>query len=424
MVDLKFIRQNVAFMRQVIEVKKISLNLDELLKADQDVLELKKKIQILEAEKNKNAKKGFQVLPEERAGVIEEGRRISRELEGYHPSLKAAESILYHYLCQVPLPPSEKAPIGLSEDENVEIKRWGTVQDFNFPILDHVQILEKNEWADLQHIASVAGSRSYSLCNEMVLLEMALLRFGMEKMREKGFKLITVPSFAREFALMGTGHFPSAKDQVYFMPTDDLYLTGTAEVALNALHAGEVLKEGDLPLLYAGFSPCFRREAGSAGRDTRGLIRVHQFYKVEQFVIGKNDPVESEHWHQQLLKTAEEMVQELELPYRIVDVCTGDMGAGKFRQYDLETWVPSEKKYRETHSCSSLHDWQARRTDLRYRDSSGKMRYCHTLNNTAIATPRILVPFLENHQQLDHSIAIPLALRPFLGGSPFLKQGK
>jgi len=249
-----------------------------------------------------------------------------------------------------------------------------------------------------------------------VLLEMALLRFGMEKMKTKGFKLITVPAFAREFALFGTGHFPIGKSQVYCLNEDQLYLTGTAEVVLNALHSGEILKETDLPILYAGFSPCFRREAGSAGKDTRGLIRVHQFYKVEQFVICKNDPLEALKWHQQLLEISEEILQDLELPYRVVDVCTGDMGAGKIRQFDLEAYVPSEKKYRETHSCSSLHDWQARRTDLRYRDFEGKMKYCYTLNNTAIATPRIIVPFLENHQNADSTINIPIKLQPFLGG--------
>jgi seryl-tRNA synthetase len=246
---------------------------------------------------------------------------------------------------------------------------------------------------------------------------MALLRFSMEKMKNKGFNLITVPAFAREFAFIGTGHFPVGKEQVYFIPEDDLYLTGTSEVVLNALHSGEILKETDLPILYAGFSPCFRREAGSAGKDTRGLIRLHQFYKVEQFVIGKNDPVQSAKWHQQLLEISEEIIMDLELPYRVVDVCTGDMGAGKIRQFDIEAWVPSEQKYRETHSCSSLHEWQARRTNLRYRDLNGKMQYCHTLNNTAIATPRIMVPFLENHQNSDGTINIPAKLQPFMGGA-------
>jgi seryl-tRNA synthetase len=197
-------------------------------------------------------------------------------------------------------------------------------------------------------------------------------------------------------------------------------LTGTAEVQINSLHAGEILKESDLPILYAGYSPCFRREAGSYGRDVRGLIRVHQFMKVEQFVICKNDVGESEKWHQKLLETSEEIVTDLGLPYRIVECCTGDMGTGKVRMYDVEAWVPSENKYRETHSCSSLYDWQARRTQTRYRDSDNKVQFVHTLNNTAIATPRILVPFLENHQQADGSIRIPEKFRPYMGGVEFI----
>jgi seryl-tRNA synthetase len=194
------------------------------------------------------------------------------------------------------------------------------------------------------------------------------------------------------------------------------FIAGTSEVTLNYLHSGEILSEADLPIRYAGISTCFRKEAGSAGRDVRGLIRVHQFQKVEQYVMCRNDPQESARWHAQLLATAEEVLQELELPYRIVDCCTGDMGSGKVRMNDLEAWIPSEQTYRETHSCSTLHDWQARRANLRYRDARGEIRFCHTLNNTAVATPRLLVPLLENHQQADGSVHLPSVLRAYLGG--------
>ena len=214
--------------------------------------------------------------------------------------------------------------------------------------------------------------------------------------------------------------FQLARDQNYFLPEDDLYLTGTAEVPVNSLHSGETFEETELPLLYGAISPCFRREAGSAGRDVRGLMRVHQFFKVEQFIISRNDASESRHWHEKLLSISEELIQMLELPYRVIECCTGDMGAGKVKMHDLEVWVPSEKRYRETHSCSTLHDWQARRANVRYRDAQKKVNFCHTLNNTAIATPRILVPLLENHQQKDFSIKIPKALQPFLFGKEFL----
>jgi seryl-tRNA synthetase len=213
---------------------------------------------------------------------------------------------------------------------------------------------------------------------------------------------------------------PFARDEIYYMPADDIYLSGTAELILNSLRADELLTENELPILYAGFSPCFRREAGAAGKDTRGLVRVHQFFKTEQFVICKNDVNESEKWHKKLLEISEEVLQDLELPYQVLEVCTGDMGAPKYRQYDLEAWVPSQNCYRETHSCSNITDWQARRTNLRYRGNDGKVQYCHTLNNTGIATPRALVPFIENHQQADGTVRIPVKLQPYLGGKKFI----
>jgi len=295
------------------------------------------------------------------------------------------------------------------------VRTWGTLPSFSWKPLDHVELLQKNGWFELERIAKVAGSRSYALRGAAVLLEQSILRFALDAMVERNFVPMSVPSFASEAAFVGTGHFPTGREQVYRIELDDVYLAGTSEVTLNSLHAGEILSEAELPFLYAGMSSCFRREAGSAGKDVRGLIRVHQFYKVEQFVICKNDDAESEKWHRALLTTSEQILQDLEIPYRVVECCTGDMGLGKYRMFDVESWVPSEGKYRETHSCSSLHDWQARRTDLRYRDQSGKVRFCHTLNNTAAATPRLLVPFLENHQQSDGSIRLPAKLRPYLG---------
>jgi seryl-tRNA synthetase len=230
-----------------------------------------------------------------------------------------------------------------------------------------------------------------------------------------GFTLVTAPSFAREEPLFGTGHFPLGKDQVYYLPEEDIYLSGTAEVPLNSLHAGEILDIKDLPITYAGYSTCFRKEAGSAGRDVKGLIRVHQFIKVEQYILCQNDPQEGHLWQKKLLENAEALLQSLELPYQVIECCTGDMGCGKAKMYDIECFVPSENTYRETHSCSNLTDWQARRTGLRYRDADGKIHFCYTLNNTMLASPRILVPFLENHQDKDGFIHIPEALRPYLG---------
>lgn len=420
MLDLKFIRENAQAVKDAVQKKRVGLNVEELLKADQDLLALKKKNQALNEEKNANAKKMKGATPEEREAIIARGREIGAEIDALKPATEKAEAELQRLMYLVPMIPSADAPIGPDESGNVEVRQWGKRPEFSFKPKDHVDLINQHGWSDLERIAKVAGSRSYALKGDLVLLEMSVLRYGVDKLASKGFNLISVPAMAREFAFVGTGHFPTGRDQVYFLPEDDIYLAGTAEVPVNALHSGEMLDEKDLPLLYGGISPCFRREAGSAGRDVRGLIRVHQFNKVEQYILCKNDPEESTRWHKMLLETSEEILKDFELHYRVVEVCTGDMGAGKYKMFDIETWVPSEGLYRETHSCSNLHDWQARRTNLRYRDANGEVKFCHTLNNTAIATPRILVPFLEQHQQADGTIRIPEKLRPYLGGRELL----
>jgi len=416
MLDLKFIKANPDAVRRAIQAKNVRLDLDALLACEEKVLHYKKKVEELQAERNANAKKVASASAEERPVFIQRGKEIGAEIERWKGDLAVHEAELKESLWLVPNVPAADAPVGKGEEDNVEVKRHGALPKFDFPSLSHVDLLQNRGWAELARIANVSGSRSYALKNEAALLEMALLQFAMSKAVSHGFELLTVPSLVRESALYGTGHFPEGREQVYFLPADSLYLSGTAEVPINSLHAGEVLQESDLPRLYAGFSPCFRREAGSAGRDVRGLVRVHQFFKVELFVFCRNDPEESLSWLHKLLAISEEIVQALEMPYRVIECCTGDMGVGKVKMFDLETWVPSEEKYRETHSCSMLHDWQARRTGVRYRTSQGDMAFCHTLNNTAIATPRILVPFLENHQQKDGRISLPPAIRPYFHG--------
>lgn len=420
MLDIKFIRENVEAVKQAVQLKRVSLNIDDLMKADQELLALKRQSQTLNEEKNANAKKMKGATPEERETIISRGREVNTEIEALKPAVEAAELKLQNMLLLTPLIPSPDTPLGPDDSGNIEVKQWGVKPEFSFKPKDHVELLNLHDWADLERIAKVAGSRSYALKGDMVLLEMAILAYAMNKLVSKGFTPIQVPAMAREFAFVGSGSFPTGKDQVYYLPDDDVYLAGTAEVPINALHAGEILNESDLPILYGGVSPCFRREAGSAGRDVRGLIRVHQFNKVEQFVLCRNDVAESEKFHQMLLKTSEELLQDFGLHYRVVSVCTGDMGAGKWKMFDIETWVPSENLFRETHSCSNLHDWQARRTNLRYRDTDGTVRFVHTLNNTAVASPRILVPFLEQLQQPDGSVKLPVVLRPFFNGREFL----
>ena len=420
MLDIKFIRSNPEDVKKAVELKNLSLNVDDLLALDAKVLEGRKSLEELQFQRNQNAKAIKSASPEERQNFIQNGKDIGEKINAVKPELTENEEKLKVFLMQVPNLPSPNAPVGKSDEDNVVIKTVGEKTKFSFEPLDHVDLLEKHNWADFKKVPVISGSRNYALKNEALFLEQAILNFAMDKLYSKQFDVMSVPSLVREESLVGTGHFPDGRDQVYYMPEDDMYLSGTAEVPINSLYKGDILNEADLPIKMGGYSPCFRREAGSAGRDVRGLIRVHQFLKVEQFVICKNDEAESMKWHQFMLELSEEILNELELPYQIVECCTGDMGLGKYRMFDIESWVPSEEKYRETHSCSSLLDWQARRTGLRYRDSEGTVQFCHTLNNTAIASPRILVPFLENHQQADGSIYIPEKLRRFMGGTEFI----
>jgi len=415
MLELKRIRENPEVIRRAIADKRLSFDLDALLTADRHALALSRAAQELQEKRNANAKAIPKASAADRPALIAEGRRIGDELAALKPDIDAAEAGLRELLLQVPNIPAESAPRGASEADNVVVKVVGEPTRFAFTPLDHVALLDRNRWGELARVAKVAGSRSYALKGDGVLLEQSLLRFALDRLVERGFTPVSVPAFANEAAFVGTGHFPAAREQVYRIELDDKYLTGTSEVTLNALHSGEILSEADLPVRYAGISACFRREAGSAGKDVRGLIRVHQFNKVEQYVMCKSDPDESERWHRTLLEISESILVDLEVPYRVVECCTGDMGLGKYKMFDVESWVPSERRYRETHSCSNLHDWQARRSDLRYRDAHGKVRYCHTLNNTALATPRFLVPLLENHQQADGSVRLPEKLRPYLG---------
>jgi seryl-tRNA synthetase len=420
MLKLKQIRENAEAVRRAIADKHVELNLDELLSVADKVSELTHAQQSLQEKRNRNAKLIPGVAAEERPHLIAEGRKIGEELAGLKPAIEAAEAELRDWLLRVPNIPAENAPRGASEADNVVVRVVGEPTRFGFAPLDHVELLEKHGWSDFPRIAKIAGSRSYVLKGVAVLLEQSLLRFAIDRLVERGFTPVSVPSFANEEALIGTGHFPGGRDQVYRIELDDKYLAGTSEVTLNAMHSGEILTEAELPIRYAGISTCFRREAGSAGKDVRGLIRVHQFNKVEQYVICKNDAEESDRWHMTLLEISESILMDLEIPYRVVECCTGDMGLGKYRMFDIESWVPSEQLYRETHSCSNLQEWQACRANLRYRDSHGKVHFCHTLNNTAIATPRFLVPLLENHQQADGSVRVPAKLRPYLGNRTVL----
>ena len=420
MLDLRFIRDHAATVRRAIEVKGVNLNLDELLQLDRDLVALKQRVEAMQTERNANAKLVPKATPEERPALIQKGKDLSEELKELEPALRAHEDQLKQLLLRVPNIPLDSVPVGKDDSENVELRREGELPQFDFKPLDQVEILEKQGWADFERVARVSGSRSYLLKGDAALLEMAILMFALDFLSQRGFTPLSTTALVRPETLVHSGHFPGDEESVYKLEGDELMLAGTVEVPINSLYAGEQLSAAELPLTYAGLSAAFRREAGSAGRDVRGLIRVHEFRKVEQYVLCKADEAEGLKWFNTLLGNAEGILQALELPYRIIQNCTGDMGAGKVLMYDIETWVPSEEKYRETHSCSYLGDWQARRTGLRYRDEDGKLQYAHTLNNTGIAVPRALVPFLENHQQADGTVRVPAALQPYLGGKKVL----
>jgi seryl-tRNA synthetase len=416
MLSIQFIRENPQAVRAAAEQKNVRLDLDRLLALDGEVRGLKSRIDELRRQRNELSA-GFKTAdPAERPALGARAKAMGAEASEAETTLAGASEELNDLLLRLPNIPWQGAPVGPDENSNVVIRIEGTPPQFDFEPRDHVALLEMNDWAELGRITQVAGARQYCLKGRLALLEQALMFHAQQRLAADGFTLMTVPALARPQAFVATGHFPGHEEEAYEVPKDELFLAGTGEIALTSLHSGEILEEAQLPILYAGYSPCFRREAGSAGRDVRGLLRVHQFLKLEQYVICEDDPEVSARWHARLLANAEMLLSDLEIPYQVVETSTGDMGLGKFRMNDIESWVPSLGKYRETHSCSTLHDWQARRANLRWRDGERKVRFVHTLNNTALASPRILVPLLENHQQADGRVKLPKALQPLMGG--------
>jgi len=416
MLGIDFIKANREAVERAIEVKGVKLDLGAILSLDSEGRALKTEIDQLRAERNAISSRFKDAKPEEKAELGKKAKDAGARASELEESLGEKQEALRSLLLLVPNIPFDGAPVGPDESFNTVINTVGEPPKFDFEPLDHVALIEKNDWADLSRIVHVSGSRTYCLKGRLALLETKLMGWALGKIADAGFTAITVPAIARGEAFFNQGQFPGHMEETYQIPADELWLAGTAEVALTSLHSGEILEADKLPVLYAGYSPCFRREAGSAGKDVRGLLRVHQFVKVEQYVICEADDALSAQWHAKLLGLAEHLLAELEIPYQVIETSTGDMGLGKFRMYDIESWVPSLGKYRETHSCSTLHDWQARRANLRYRGADGKVRFAHTLNNTALASPRILVPLLENHQTADGRVRLPKALQELMGG--------
>ncbi len=421
MIDIKQIRENPPKFKKACQSKRFyDVNIDELLRLDEVLRGTKKKLQDISTLKNqigKNISKLFSIEKEaelSQLSVYKEEEKRSREY------LKMRQPVFDKLMLRVPQPADEGVPIGKDDTENVEIRREGKVRQFDFEPKDHVQLGLVLGIIDIERGVKLAGTRNYILKGDGALLHWAVLRFAMDFMVDKGYVPFSVPVLMKDDTMTGTGFFPGSEDQTYRMEKDQLNLAGTAEVPLTAYRMGEILNAEELPLKYVALSSCFRREAGAAGKDTYGLYRIHQFDKVEQVVICENSVEQSNKFHEEILANSEAVMAALELPYRVVNVCTGDLGRGQAKKFDIEAWMPSRGNYCETHSASKFYEFQARRMNLRYKDkpeprgTSHGTRFCHTLNNTVIASPRILIPILELYQNSDGSITIPKVIRPYM----------
>jgi seryl-tRNA synthetase len=416
MLDIAFIREFPELVKAGAKKKRLQVDVDRLLEVDRQRRILVTELEQLRAERNRKSRTVSSLPPGEREAFLAETRSITEQLKHSETALAPLEEEFERLMLQVPNVPAADVPEGLTDADNVEIRRWGEPPMFSFTPHDHVELGEALDLIDIKRAVRIAGTRTYYLKHEAVLLELAVLRFTLDHMIRKGFTPMLVPHLVKDEAMVGTAYFPGGEEQAYRIEKDAVNLIGTSEVPLTAYHYDEILSEAELPKRYVGMSTCYRREAGTYGRDTRGIYRIHQFHKVEQVIICVADEQVSIAEHESIVRNAEEVLQALQLPYRVVNVCGGDLGAPQVKKYDIETWMPSRNAYSETHSASRFYDFQARRLKLRYRNRQGKVHYAHTLNNTVIASPRILIPLLETYQQEDGSVVIPQALRPYMGG--------
>jgi seryl-tRNA synthetase len=416
MLDVRFIREHPDLVQAAARKKHIDIDIQTLLDVDSQRRQLLNQIETLKALRNKTSKDIPTLQGEAKQDAIAQMKKVAAESKALEGPLREVEATFAALMLQIPNVPADDVPEGTSDNDNIELKRWGELPQFDFPLRDHVEIGEQLDIIDISRAVKLAGSRTYFLKNAGVLLEQAVLQFALHFMVRKGFTPFAVPHLVRDEAMLGTAYFPAGRDQAYRIPEDEVNLIGTSEVPVTAYHGDEILDAEALPKYYAGISSCYRREAGTYGKDTRGLYRVHQFHKVEQVVICQNDTDISCREHDHILANAEELLQALGLPYRVVLVCSSELGVPQVKKYDIETWMPSRQLYSETHSASKFHDFQARRLNIRYREKGSALRFVHTLNNTAVASPRILIPLLELNQKPDGSVGIPDVLQPYMGG--------
>lgn len=411
MLDIQYVRDFPQKVKDAAKNKNREVDVDQILSLDESRRALIQDVQKLREERNQIA---AQKPPTQ--GQIARGKEIKEQLKAVEEKLNRIETELNNlmmYLVNVPL---DEVPVGKDESGNKELKTWGEIPQFDFEPKDHITLGTELDIFDLERGSKVSGFRGYFLKNEAAILHLALLFYVFQKLTKKGYTPFIAPSIVKQFTLFGSGHFPWGSEQdVYKLNEDDAYLSGTAEIPITAYHSGEVLSEKDLPKRFVGFSPCFRKEAGAYGKDTKGLYRLHEFWKIEQVILGTNDIDKAREIHEELEANAEGILQDLKLPYRQLLMCTGDMGEPQLKKYDIETWMPSRNAYGETMSNSIMGDFQARRLNIRYKTSEGKTEYAYTFNNTAVASPRILIAIFENYQQKDGSIKVPEVLVPLTG---------
>ena len=421
MLDIKFIRENKDVVALGAKKKRVEVDLDLLLSLDDKRKEIQASIEKKRAEQNSVSEKMVKGSLEEKAKMIEEMKVLKESMQKEEESLKEVMKDWQKIMLQVPNIPDISVPDGDDDSQNMEVKVWGEIPKFSFTPKNHIELMLDLDLLDLDRGSKVSGFRGYFLKNDAVRLQFALWQFVQDFFKKKGdFSFMITPSIINKEVFFGTGYLPQGEEDLY-KTQDGNYLSGTAEVATMGYFMDEVLDKKDLPKKILSFSPCFRREAGSHGKDTKGIIRVHEFYKFEQVVLCEADHATSVGLHEEISLNAEEILQALNLPYHIVVNCGGDLGLGQVKKYDIEAWLPSEGKYRETNSASYFHDFQTRRLNIRYRDIDGKMKFVHSLNNTALSG-RPLAMLVENYQQADGSIKIPEVLRPYMANQEFIKK--
>ncbi len=404
MLSIDFIKQNLDYVKECTKNKRREVDFDKLLALDEEKRKLLHEIEELRAQRNRISGKGKDQTEQEK----QRNREIKDKLKELESLLQTTDYKLQTLLLSVPNVYIEGTPIGKDEKSNVEIRKWGEVSHFDFPVKDHLVLAKLNDLVDFERGSKVSGFRGYFLKNEAAAMQFKILSFAFNLLIKKGYTPLIAPALTKEFAFFGNGQFPWGREEVYNLEKDKQYLAGTAETPVTAYFSDEVLEEKDLPKKFVAFSPCFRREAGSYGKDTKGLYRVHEFWKIEQVVFCKADLNEGLSMFDEILNNSEEILQALKVPYRVMHLATGEMGEPQFKKYDIESWMPSRGSYGETMSCSLMTDFQARRLNIRYKTKDGKIKHVFTLNNTAVASPRILIPVMEINQTKEGKIEWPV----------------